>query len=91
MGGKRTSMRFNSAVYRASCFADLDESVKIIQNNLGVIDGGYAGMWFSGDPQDYSMDFQPYNNWHDLWPTLTAVQREDVLDAYRRAQINFSL
>lgn len=58
---------------------------------MGVTDGGFAGLWFSGSPDAFDGGWTMANNWEDVWPMLREDQRDTVLRAYCAAEDAFKV
>ena len=71
----------------ADMVTDMDDAVKHVQDLLGVTDGGFAGLFFSGRPLPEG-DFGPgRDDWTEAWSYLTQPQRVEALFDYYNAEV----
>jgi hypothetical protein len=66
-----------SSINEATVIADLDDSLCLVQAALGVIDGGPASIFFSGEDND-----------EVAWPNMIPALRRSHLTKYVLYEIN---
>ena len=77
--------RLVEKIAHAAKASDLDESCLLLQKYLGQNDGGFAGVFYSGNCT-YGDDATP-KSWDGCWPYMTVAERTESLTEYAKQEI----
>jgi hypothetical protein len=67
-------------IRQAAALTDLNEACALLQNTVGITDGGIAGIHFSGKcPNADDPEAGDLLDWEDAWPIISAEIREAEL------------
>ena len=71
----------DTVILAAAEMNDMDDAVRHVQDFMGVTDGGFAGVYFSGKPP-----FDGFDDWTEAWPHVSHEGRMQALTGYHAAQ-----